>query len=147
MLEIDNSKNPVIIFDTNFLLLPEQFKIDIFENSKNLLANKETIFIIFDKTIEELKELSKSKKKHSVASKIGLKLIKKLEESEEIIIIKTNEKSNYVDKLIINYDKYIKVKEKSNLYIATQDKELKNEIKKKKVKIVFLAQRNILKVM
>lgn len=142
----DNSKNPIIIFDTNFLLLPEQFKVDIFEKTKEILSTQNPIFCIFDKTIDELSVLSKDKSKHSLAAKIGLQLVKKLEKSKNITIINTLGTTNYVDNLILNYKKHIKPKTLSNFYIATQDKELKLKLKEEKIKVIILAQRNILKV-
>ncbi len=146
MLEIDNSRNPVILYDTNFLLLPEQFKVDVFEKPKELLGTINPFLCIFDKTINELEKISNDRSKHSLAAKIGLQLVKKLKKENKLSIIDTNNETTYVDKLILSYTKFINPKILSNFYVATQDKVLKLELKEKKVKIIVLAQKSILKV-
>ena len=170
---LKNIKNPIVLFDTNFLLLPEQFKVDIFEKTKKLLLNPNIIFCVFDKTIDELKKISTKNSKHSVAAKIGIQLILKMKNEKNILIIDSNNDTSYVDKLILNYNDYIDVEDLSNFYIATQDKMLKLELKNKKfdnnnvkinnnmninntnnnklknnkiLKIIVLAQKNILKI-
>ena len=40
-----------VIIDTNFLLIPEQFKVDIFTEFKNLLGDVK--LYIIDKTVDE----------------------------------------------------------------------------------------------
>jgi uncharacterized protein len=143
-INIDNSKKPVIIFDTNFFLIPEQFKIDIFEETKSLLINNKPFFIIFDKTINELKKISSQRTKYSISAKVGLKLIN--DKKNEIKIINTSDNEIYVDNLIINNINYINLKDNNNIYIATQDKELKSKLKNKNIKIIVLAQKKILKL-
>lgn len=147
MENINNDKNPVILFDSNFFLLPEQFKIDIFEKSKELLSNNEPIFCIFDETKSELNNLTKNNSKHSLAAKIGLQLIKKLEKENNIKVIDSFNDTTYVDKLLINYKNYIKLENSNNFYIATQDKDLKLKLKEKNVRLIVLAQKNILRIL
>jgi len=148
MKNINNNKRPVVLFDTNFFLLPEQFKIDIFEQSKELLNTQEPIFIIFDKTINELEKLTKTNSKHSLAAKIGMLLLKKQEKStnnDKLIIVNTNNETNYVDKLIIYHKNYLNIENYENFYIATQDKSLKLKLKEENTKLIVLAQKKILK--
>lgn len=140
---IDNSNIPAVIFDTNFLLIPEQFKVDIFQETKYLL-NNDTIFIIFDKTLNELEKISLKRDKHSISAKVGLKLIH--DKKEIINIIKTDKELDYVDELLINNSDFINFKNKNKIYIATQDKVLKEKLKDKNIKIIYLAQKKILKI-
>ena len=43
-----------IILDTNFLLIPAQFKVDIFDEIDRIMIEKYQLFVL-DKTIDELK--------------------------------------------------------------------------------------------
>ncbi|MCX6821949.1 MAG: nucleotide-binding protein, partial [Candidatus Aenigmarchaeota archaeon] len=84
-----------IILDTNFLMIPYQFNVDIFEEIKRIMEEKYEL-IIFDKIIEELERIAESKGKDASAARIALGLIKK----KEVKIITTNEKT--VDNAIID---------------------------------------------
>lgn len=93
-----------IILDTNFLMAVSQFKIDIFDELKRFPYK----VCIIDKTIRELKGIN------NMHSKIALRLIR------NIPIINT--KTGKTDDILIG------LSEKGNI-IATQDKELKKQLK------------------
>ena len=115
-----------ILLDTNFLLIPSQFNIDIFSEINRIMLEKYQLFIL-DKTIDELKSLIKDKsqkQKDKRAARLGLQLAK----AKNLKIIKTREKLP-VDDLIVKSKDYI---------VATQDIELKRRLKAKKVKIITL---------
>ena len=77
-----------IILDTNFLLIPAQFKVDIFSEIQRIADFKYQLYIL-DKTITELKKIQKEQRgKHKRAAKLGLDLIKK----KKVKIIKTTSK-------------------------------------------------------
>ena len=106
------------MFDTNFLLIPYQFKVDIFEEIKRIVLFKYKLCVL-DKTIEELKKIIKEQKgKHKLAAKLGLELVK----SKHINIIHT--------KSLKNTDDTLAELSKKGYIIATQDKGLKVKIKK-----------------
>ena len=119
-----------IILDTNFLLIPAQFRVDIFSEIHRIMETKYELCII-DKTLDELESIkAEQKQKHRRAAKLALELIK----AKDIKTIET-EKNKNVDQLIldtINKDDYL---------VATQDKLLKAKIKQKKVKIITLRQK------
>jgi hypothetical protein len=105
-----------IILDTNFLLLPYQFKLDIFTEIDRIILEKYEIYIL-DKTIEELKKLINNqgeKVKNKLAATLALQLIK----VKKIPIIKTKENAS-VDDIIAKLEGYV---------IATQDIELKKRL-------------------
>lgn len=120
-----------IILDTNFLLLPSQFNVDIFSEIDRICLFKYKLYVL-DKTIDELKNITERKKgKHKQAAKIALLLIKK----KKIDIIKT--KQGKVDELILellNKD-YI---------LATQDNILRKKAVKKGIKTIFLRSKKYL---
>jgi len=119
-----------IILDTNFLLIPSQFKIDIFSEIDRICDFNYEIFIL-DKTIDEIKKIIKEQRgKHKKAAKIALALI----ERKRIKKIKTNEDLD-VDSLLLK---------QKNAIIATQDIELKRKLKKNRIKIITLRQKKYL---
>jgi len=118
-----------VILDTNFLLLPVQFKIDIFSEISDLLEEK-VEFIVFDSTLKELSEISKSKGKDGTAARVALKLL----EEGNIRIIKGQSKN--VDNDIISY-----CKQNKNTLVATNDATLRKKLKRIGVRVIFLRGR------
>jgi len=108
-----------ILLDTNFLLIPAQFNIDIFSEIDKLMLVKYKLFTL-DKVIGELKSIQKDKKqklKNRNAAKLALQLLK----AKKVDIIKTKE-NKPVDDIIAGLKGYI---------IATQDIGLKRRLKAK----------------
>ena len=109
-----------IILDTNFLLIPALFNVDIFAEIDRIMFEKYYLFVI-DKTIDELNKIIKDKKqkqKDKQAAKLGLMLIK----AKKVKILKT--KQGKADDILAKIKGYI---------IATQDINLKRRIKGKKI--------------
>jgi rRNA-processing protein FCF1 len=108
-----------ILLDTNFLLIPSQFKIDIFSEIDRIMLVKYKLYTL-DKVIDELKSIQKNpkqKQKNKKAAKLALQLVK----AKKINLIKT--KTNKpVDDIIAGLKGYI---------IATQDIGLKKRLKAK----------------
>ncbi len=128
-----------IIIDTNFFVSAIRFKIDIFSELQRICDFKYIIYIV-DGTIGELEKLAETgKPKDKIAARISLELIKK----EKIKITKISSKNKRVknvDLLILNLIK------EGNFIVATQDKELKREIRKKRVPLIVLRQKRYLKL-
>lgn len=102
-----------IILDTNFLLHSIQFKIDLNKELNRILPFQFEIFIL-DKTIEELNFLEKKNPKTRLLAKIALQIIKNYK------VIKSP-KQKVDESLIALANK--------DTIIATQDKEIKKQIK------------------
>jgi len=128
-----------IIIDTNFLVSTIRFKIDLFSELQRICDFKYTTCIV-DGIIDELEKLAETgKQKDKIAARISLELIKK--KKVKIIRIPTkNKRVKNVDLLILNLIK------EGNFIVATQDKELKREIKKKRVPLIVLRQKRYLKL-
>ena len=120
-----------IILDTNFLLMPLQFRVDIFSEFDRICNFNYKLFI-FDKSIGELKNIiKKQSQKHKKAAEFALKLIK----LKNISIIQSNQED--VDSLILkNINK--------DTIIATQDSLLKKELLKKGISVIILRQKKYL---
>lgn len=107
-----------VILDTNFLLIPAQFKVDIFSEIKRISDFKYQLYVL-DKTKDELKKIIKEQRgKHKRAASLALQLVK----AKKVKTIKTNSEK-YVDDLLVEYSK-------KGAVIATQDLGLKRRLKK-----------------
>jgi hypothetical protein len=114
-----------VLLDTNFLLLPNQFGVDIFEFLKYYkLAT-------LSSCLDELKKLSRKKSKDGLAARVALQLIKQ----NNVEIIRTKEKG---DRAILNYAAA------ERCVVATNDKELIKALKKYGIKVIRLRQKGYL---
>ncbi len=121
-----------IIIDTNFLLIPAQFNVDIFAEIDRICIFKYKLYVL-DKTITELKKIISNKKqsgKNKAAAKLALQLLK----AKNVSVIKTT-KDLLVDDILIEIAD-------ENTIIATQDMELKRKLKKKSIKLIVLRAKN-----
>ena len=122
-----------IIIDTNFLLIPIQFKVDIFTEIDRICHFNYELSI-FEKSIEELKDIIREQSgKSKKAAQFALKLVK----LKNIKMIKSNQ--GYVDSLILkNINK--------NTIIATQDIKLKKELIERGASVIILRQKKYLQL-
>ena len=120
-----------IILDTNFLLIPSKFRVDIFEEIHRLCSFKYSLCII-DRTLDELRSITKPLKE-----KMHAKLAMKLINAYKINILKT-EKDGDVDSLILQ------TVNKQDFIVATQDKFLKKKLKSGGIPVITLRQKQYL---
>ena len=107
-----------IILDTNFILIPAQFRVDIFEEIKRICDFKYELSIL-DKTKDELKKIMETQRgKHKRAASLGIQLLKS--KKVKTLITKTDK---YVDDLLVEYSK-------KDYIVATQDLGLKRRLKR-----------------
>ena len=122
-----------LILDTNFLLIPARFKVDIFSEIGKIASFQYKLFII-DKTIDELNKIVESKSvkvRDREYAKIGLQLIK----AKNVGKIKSDGK--YVDDIIVE------ISDKDTI-VATSDKELRKRLRKKRIKMIVLKKKQYL---
>ena len=122
-----------IIVDTNFLMIPYQFKVDIF-SELGRICDFNYKLCIFEESINELRSIiSNSKGKDKKAAEVALKLIS----LNNINLIKSSKKD--VDSLILeNLD--------DAMVIATQDIALKKKLLEKGASVVILRQKKYLQL-
>ena len=114
-----------VILDTNFLLIPVQFKVDIFSEIDRICLFAYKLYIV-DKTINELEKIIETEKpKDKMAAKIALQLIKR----KKVDIIKTAE--GEVDDIILD------LLGKDSI-LATQDALLRKKAKGKGNQVIVL---------
>jgi rRNA-processing protein FCF1 len=116
-----------ILLDTSFILTALKYKIDIESELRKIMDEKFTVYYI-DKTIKELEGKPLEKLAKDILKKINAK---------KII---TKEDKN-VDSLLITHSTANK-----NILVATQDKRLKEKLKKRNVGLITIRQRKYLKI-
>ena len=128
-----------IILDTNFLLIPFQFGVDIFTEIERIIPEKTDMYII-DKTINELhKIIEEQKGKNKAAAGLALEILKKKLKKKTLKTLKTENNLN-VDELIANLAKT------GEFIVATQDMALKRILKAHNTKILVLRQKKYLQL-
>ncbi|MBN2423352.1 hypothetical protein JXB41_09075 [Candidatus Woesearchaeota archaeon] len=137
-----------IILDTNFLLIPYTFKVDIFSEIDRIMDTLYEIYVLKG-TVKELENIiEKQRGKHKYAAGMALELIKKkkvnilcspLKKQKSLYMADNSQKHIEVDEIILNIaDK--------NTIIATQDKELKQKLKKKNINLIVLRNKKYLEL-
>jgi hypothetical protein len=120
-----------IILDTNFLLVPGQFKVDIFSEIRRICDFAYKLYIV-DRSIDELNKLADGKSKDARAAKLGLSLMR----AKHVSVIKTAGEG-HVDDLIV-------AAVKKGDIAATQDINLKKRVKRKGARIITMRQKKFL---
>jgi len=128
--DIDN----LIILDSNFLLVPIQFKIDYLEEITLLLEGK-CKFIIFQQIIDELQakksryEKSKKSAKFETQLNAGLIYLERKKKEHNIHFIDLIKKENETtDEFLLRKIKKFQ-QENKPVYLATNDYELRKQAK------------------
>ncbi len=121
-----------IILDTNFLINCLRFKIDFLEEIQDLIQEPFQIFVL-STTLKELEKINKLKIKESKYAKLALKLVKE----KNFLTIKTAFK---------NTDKAILELANKDSIVATNDKELRNRLRKKGIKTIYVRNKKYLEM-
>jgi len=116
------------LLDANFLLIPGNFKVDVFSELQNF-GNPELYTI--DLVIKELESLASGRGADARAAKLSLLLIKE----KRVQIIETKGK---------NTDKELEKLAEEGYIVCTQDKELIKRLKTSKLKVIYLRKKKIL---
>jgi len=124
-----------IILDTNFLFIPSQFHIDVFEELNQLMGQRVEPLIL-STTLRELEKLvqSRSVKKSKQAS-LGLRL------AEKCSVVEVRPKGNES-----NDDVILRTAVNMKCPVATNDQELRKRLRKAGVSVIFLRGKSTLAV-
>ncbi len=121
-----------VILDTNFLLIPYKFGVDIFSEIERVCVFNHELFIV-DKTRYELDNIVKFQKgKDKDAAKLAISLL----QSKNVGEVATSQ-DKIVDDLIVD------LAEKEEIVVATNDKELIQRLKGK-AKVLYLKSKKYL---
>lgn len=138
-----------IILDTNFLLVPIQFKIDIFEQIKKLIPNIVKFIILLD-IMSELTNIHKVEKRPKLKLEISGSIAflnKKMNEnpSDFLNLEIPNSNNLKIDDYLIEISNSI-MANNIDIYLASNDKELRRKCRNNKIKNIFVRQRKILTI-
>ena len=114
-----------IILDTNFLVIPHIYKIDIFHEIDRLI-NREYEILVPSGVLEELRRLKNSKGENKISARVALQLIKKK-------CIKIIQSQNLVDEFILNFA----VKNRG-VIVCTNDAELRKRLKELDIPVISM---------
>ncbi|CEG13891.1 putative ribonuclease VapC4 [groundwater metagenome] len=119
-----------VIIDTNFLLIPEKFHLDIFYEISLLVPGCE--FIVMDGTFRELEGIKKDRN----AANISLKILEKFK--DKYTVYESNKDKNYktVDEEILD------VANDNSFIVCTDDKDLKRKLKEIDVGTITLKHKS-----
>lgn len=115
-----------VVVDTNFMLLPFYFNVDIFDQIFSLVEEPFKI-VIGTNVLAELEKLTKKKGKSAKAASLGLLFIKKYKKFIEVV-----EGKGHVDRWIVKYAK------ENNAIVCTNDIGLKEMAKKNGLAVIVL---------
>lgn len=115
-----------VVLDTNFLLIPFQFKINIFAELEYLIE-KNHHYVVSSRTISELKHLATKIGKDGMAARLALKLVES--QKEKITII---ENRMEVDDWIFKYS------HENHAIACTNDAELRRRLRELKIKTISM---------
>ncbi|HME87194.1 MAG TPA: nucleotide-binding protein [Candidatus Nanoarchaeia archaeon] len=119
-----------ILLDTNFIMIPAQFKVDIYSEIKRICPFKHELYVL-DKSLMELDTIIEEQRGKN---KAAARLAKAILEAQKPKTLKTTSK-DYVDSIILDLEGFI---------VATQDRVLRADLKKKGVKTIVLRQKKYL---
>jgi rRNA-processing protein FCF1 len=123
-----------VILDANFLLVPFQFKVDVFSEIEALIGGFEPI--VLSTTMEELKRLSKAKsEKIRRSSSAALELAKKC----RIVDVELRPGESYDDAIL-------RVAGEGKYIVATNDSNLRKRLRDKGITTIFLRQKSHLEM-
>ena len=124
-----------VILDSNFLFIPSQFHLDIFEELTKLL-NQRFDPVLLSPTLQEIQRIAKkgSPKTRKLAS-LALKLAEKC----SIVHVETLSGEKHDDVIV-------RVAKEWKCPVATNDRELRKSLRKENVPAIFLRQRAYLDI-
>jgi len=125
-----------IILDANFLMIPAQFRVDIFTELERICDFRFQLQVP-EEVVGELTNLSTGSGNDAQAAKLALQLIK----AQHINIIPKSSKTEgfkKADNVILQLAK------QDNAMIATQDKELKQRAQEAQLRVIVLRKQQSL---
>jgi len=124
-----------IILDSNFLFVPAQFKLDIFEGIMNLL-NQRYESIVLSTTLDELRNIMERG-----APKLRKQAEMALELAEKCLLVNVDREPGET-----NDDVIIRVAEQRKCLVATNDAALRKRLRDISIPVVYVRQKSRLEL-
>ena len=137
----------LIVIDSNFILLPFQFKVDYFNEIKIKVVGI-LRFLIYKQVLDELEAKRKREPRSAKFIRLldsGLSYLKeKNKDNFDIEYVgEVKEETETTDEFLLR--KSLELKKKGHsIYIATNDSELRKKAKRSKISTIFLRQKKYL---
>ncbi|MEM7825305.1 MAG: PIN domain-containing protein [Candidatus Aenigmatarchaeota archaeon] len=112
-----------IIFDTNFLIDCFRFRVDFLKEIEENIEKPYEFFVV-NLSLKELESIAKTRKKEAKYARIALAFLKK---NCKVVFIKAK-----------NADQGILKISDENTVVATNDKQLRKNLKRLKIKNIYL---------
>lgn len=126
-MAVDRDGNPhrvTVLLDTNALMMPSQFRIDLFEELRDLLGAYEPVVIV--EVVEELRRLSGGHGKDAAAARLGLEM------SRKCTIVESGSDEGTVDGRISGYAG------QHGGMVLTNDRALRNQLLIQRIPVISL---------
>jgi hypothetical protein len=126
-MAVDRDGNPhrvTVLLDTNALMMPSQFRIDLFEELRDLLGSYEPV--VLTDVVNELKRLSGGHGKDAAAARLGLEMC------HRCTIVESGTDEGTVDDRISGYAK------RHGGMVLTNDRALRNQLLSHRIPVIAL---------
>lgn len=138
----------IIVVDSNFILLPFQFKVDYFNEIRQLIEGK-LMFIIYRQVLNELEAKKRRESKSPKFVRLlnsGLSYLERNNTNFSIEYVEeVKEETEITDDFLLR--KSLELKQKGNsIFLATNDSELRRRAKKLGLSIIYLRQTKYLSI-
>lgn len=140
-----HSSSKIILLDTNFLLIPGQFGVDIFAELDRICQFKYEVCVL-DATMEELSDIVADRTasaKDRKAARLGLQLLK----VKGVKVASPKRKVfKSADKAILDFVSAAGLSAGKSVIVSTQDKLLRDRLRAKGVQVIVLRQKRYLQL-
>ncbi len=125
----------LVLIDTNFILVPAQFGVDIFTEAERVLERK-VEFVVLASAVDEIeKKMEKATKR---TEKLQFRIAKDLVARCRVVEVNPNSEQKDVDSQLLDYASSVES------VLATNDRELRQRARAKGVPVLFLRGKKIL---
>lgn len=140
----------LVILDANFLMVPSQFGVDVYEELRMRLTGKLQLIIV----PEVLDELSNKMDGHASTKfqrnvKMAFQLLKHQQQQYPecfVTLPEGNTLNAPVDDYLILKALQYSSNRDDRIYIATNDKELRKKSSQKGIRVIYLRQKKLLEI-
>ena len=138
----------LVIIDSNFILLPFQFKIDYLNEIRLKLEGK-LRFVIFKQILDELEAKRRRESKSTKFKRLldsGLLYLEKNKVNYDVVFLEdTKENSESTDGFLLR--KSLELKDEGyTTFLATNDSELRRKARLSSINTIFLRQKKYLSI-
>ena len=141
-------KDNIIIIDSNFILLPFQFKIDYLYEIRNKIEGN-LKFVIFQQIFDELESKRRRERKTTKFKRLldsGMLYLEKKKTEYDIEIYKAKKESHETTDTFLLKKANEFQNETQRVFLATNDSDLRRRARKIGLNIIFLRQKRFLSV-